>query len=139
MLTCPAGKTSKYRQRDNQKHNTVYRFNAEVCRACPLMSGCLKKRPEKAFGRTVRKTDYEAEYQRVRDKAATPEYEAIRREHSKVERKLGEVMNRHGGRRARYRGRWKVLMQELMACTATNVKRLVRLVSAPKIEICHPS
>ena len=44
-------------------------------------------------------------------------------------------MNRHGGRRARYRGRGKVLIQELMASMATNVTRLVRLGCAPVTEI----
>jgi IS5 family transposase len=135
QLICPAGQTSKYRQRDNKNHTTVYRFDASVCRACPLMDRCVKETPQKAFGRTVRKTDYQVEYQRARDKATTEAYAVVRREHMKVERKLGEVMNCHGGRRARYRGRWKVLSQELMACTATNVKRLVRLVSAPIAEI----
>lgn len=138
VLTCPAGQTSKYRQRDNQKHTTVYRFDGDVCRACPLMARCLKQVPKKTFGRTVRKTDYQTEYRRARQKALTPQYAEVRREHPKVERKLGEVMNRHGGRRARYRGRWKVLMQQLMACTATNVKRLVRLGCVMDLEICCP-
>ncbi len=48
-----------------------------------------------------------------------------------MERKLGEIVNRHGGRRARSRGHPKVLMQELMAGIATNIKRLVRLLCAP--------
>jgi len=138
-LICPAGHRSKYRQRDNKKHTTVYRFDASVCRACPLMGRCLKASPQKAFGRTVRKTDYQVEYQRARDKATTEEYAAVRGEHMKVERKLGEVMNCHGGRHARYRGRWKVLIQELMACTATNVKRLVRLMCAPNAELSYQS
>jgi IS5 family transposase len=94
----------------------------------------MKQSPA-GHGRTVCKSDFQAEHRRARQKATTPEYAAVRREHPKVERKLGEVMNRHGGRRACYRGRWKVLVQELMACTATNVKRLVRLLCAPTVEI----
>jgi IS5 family transposase len=94
----------------------------------------MKQAPA-GHGRTVCKSDFQAEHRRARQKATTPEYAAVRREHPKVERKLGEVMNRHGRRRARYRGRWKVLVQELMACTATNVKRLVRLLCAPTAEI----
>lgn len=131
VVTCPAGQTSKYAERDNSHATTVYRFAAAICHACPLLLRCLKQPPQAAFGRTVRKSDYQVEYQRVRDKAATPAYAQVRQQHSKVERKLGEIMNRHGGRRARYRGRWKVLIQELMACTATNLKRLVRLCCAP--------
>ena len=50
-----------------------------------------------------------------------------------LERKLGEVLNRHGGRRARYRGTEKVFIQELMACIATNIKRIAKLVCAPNV------
>jgi transposase len=132
FVTCPAGKTSRYRQRDERRGGSIYRFLRSVCESCPLVLHCIGNMPEgKKFGRTVRKTDYDAEYQRVREKAKTPEYAAIRSEHAKVERKLGEVMNRHGGRRARYRGQPKVLYQELMACTATNIKRMVALLCAP--------
>jgi hypothetical protein len=130
VATCPAGQTSTSCFRDERDHMTKYRFAAATCRACPLLSRCMKQSPARA-GRTVCKSDYQAEHRRVRDKAATPQYAAVRREHPKIERKLGEVMNRHSGRRAQYRGRWKVLMQELMACLATNVKRLVRLGCAP--------
>lgn len=130
VVTCPAGKASKSRYHDNQKETTKYRFEAAACQACPLLARCMKQPPQR-HGRTVCKTDYQVEHNRARQKATTPQYAAVRRDHPKVERKLGEVMNRHGGRRARYRGRAKVLMQELMACTATNVKRLVRLGCAP--------
>jgi transposase len=126
VVTCPAGQTSQSAARDPQKQTTKYRFAAAVCRACPLLVRCMTQ-PPREHGRTVCKSDYQAEHQRARHKATTPQYAAVRREHPKVERKLGEVVNRHGGRRARYRGRWKVLIQQLMACTATNIKRLVRL------------
>jgi hypothetical protein len=130
VVTCPAGQTSTSRFRDNQKQMAKYRFAASICRACPLVARCMKASPGR-HGRTVCKSDFQAEHDRVRAKATTPEYAAVRREHPKVERKLWEVMNRHGGRRARYRGCAKVLMQELMACLTTNLKRLVRLQYAP--------
>jgi hypothetical protein len=136
VATCPAGQTSKYRFRDNRKQTTKYRFEATACQACPLLPRCMKQ-PPRRHGRTVSKTDYQAEHDRAREKVTTPQYAAVRREHPKVERKLGEVMNRHGGRRARYRGQPKVLIQQLMACSATNVKRLVRLLCAPEATICY--
>lgn len=77
------------------------------------------------------KSDYEAEYRRARQKATTPEYKEVRERHPMVECKLGELLNRHGGRRACYWGTDKVLNQELMAGFATNVKRIVRLLCAP--------
>jgi hypothetical protein len=41
-------------------------------------------------------------------------------------------------RRVRYGGEAKVFVQEAMACTAMNIKRLVRLVYAPTPEVCGP-
>ena len=110
----------------------MYRFQRTTCQGCPLLSRCISHPLRGPFGRTVCKSDYEAEYRRARQKATTPEYEAIRAEHPKVERKLGEMLNRHGGRRARYWGMDKVLIQELMAGLATNIKRMVRLLCAPE-------
>ena len=55
----------------------------------------------------------------------------MRAEHPKIERKLSELVRRHGARRARYRGLVKVLCQELMSALVTNVKRMVKLVSVP--------
>jgi transposase len=132
VVTCPAGQTSRYRQRDQRDHATIYRFDWQTCQSCPLQAQCMKDPPQK-IGRSVRKNDYEAEYQRARAKAQTPQYTAVRAEHAKVERKLGELMNRHGGRRAHYHGCWKVQVQELMACTAMNIKRMIRLLSAPPV------
>jgi transposase len=123
--TCPAGQTSS--RRDRNKHDTgwIYRFRLTVCRACPLLGRCLAKLP-KQHGRSVIKNDYAAEYAAARAKAQTPEFEAVRREHRKVERKLGEMVRHHGGRHARYRGRPKVLLQQLMIGMVVNVKRMVR-------------
>jgi transposase len=138
VVTCPAGQTSTSSYHDSRKELTKYAFPASTCAACPLRTRCMKNAPKKK-GRSVCKSDYQVEHQRARDKMSTPEYSAVRREHPKVERKLGEVMNRHGGRRARYRGQPKVLVQQLMASTATNVKRLVRLICAPTEEISFPA
>jgi transposase len=129
-VKCPAGETSDYRQRDSRGRGWVYRFKRTTCQECPLLSRCMSHAPRGPFGRTVRKSDYEAEYHRARQKATTPEYEAVRAEHPLIERKLGEMLNRHGGRRARYWGLEKVLIQELMVGLATNVKRMVRLLCA---------
>lgn len=128
-ITCPAGQTSRYRTRDGR--GWTYRFARATCDACPLVSQCMKHPGQGAFGKTVNKSDYEKEYRRVREKACMPEYAAVRREHHKIERKLGEVMNRHKGRHTPYRGATKVLIHELMACMVTNVKRIVRLGCAP--------
>ena len=127
-LTCPAGHSSHSLRRDEGRHGRVYTFSKATCSGCPLLERCMDHAPQRQ-GRTVRKSDYEQEYQAVRDKAATPEYEAVKKEHPKVERKLSEMVNRHGARRARYRGLAKVLCQQLWIAIAVNVKRMTKLLS----------
>ena len=124
-VTRPAGHGSKYRQRDEAQHGTSYRFDKSLCDACPLRTQCLKTTQKR--GRTVRINDYSAEYARVRERAQTEEYASVKREHPAVERRLGHLVNRYGGRRARYRGLPRVLSQQLMGAFTHNVDRLIRL------------
>ena len=128
-LTCPAGQTTRYRQRNRLATGVTFRFSKKQCRGCPLRSGCLAKAT--AAYRSVCKNDYETEYQAAQAKAQTPEYAAVRKEHSAVERKLSELVRRHDLRQARYRGRAKVLRQGLLTGLVVNLKRIVRLLFAP--------
>jgi transposase len=127
-VTCPAGEKSQYKQRDESRHTTTYRFEAAACNACPLFHQCIG-RPQQN-GRSVRKNDFAPEYDRVRERVKTPEYTAVKKEHPMVERNLGHLMNRYGCRRARYRGRLRVLGQLLMGAMTANLKRMIRLLDA---------
>ena len=79
-------------------------------------------------GRTVIKNDYEATYRAAREKAKTRRYQEVRRQHPKVERKLGELARWHKVRHARYRGTPKVLIQALLTGLVVNIKRFLKLV-----------
>ena len=87
-VTCPAGETSSYRERDSRGRSWIHRFKRETCEGCALLGQCISKPPTSTFGRNVRKNDYEREYRRAREKAKTEAYAEIRREHMKVERKF---------------------------------------------------
>lgn len=127
-LTCPAGHTTTRRKRNRHDSGWEYSFPIRFCVNCPLQSPCMRKPPKK-IGRSVNKSDYETEYRRMRAKAQTSQYTTVRKEHPKVERKLADLVRRHGARRTRYRGRWKVLCGQLLAATAANVKRIVSLLT----------
>ena len=129
-LTCPAGKTTSNRERSGNDTGYKYRFAKRHCSGCELRSACLTN-PDKALARSVIKNDYEAEYAAAKAKAQTPEYAAVRRRHPAIERKLAELVRRHDARHARYRGRLKVLYQQLMTGVVVNMKRIVRLLFDP--------
>ena len=129
-LTCPGGQTTDRRRPSYRNTGWQFRFPQPVCAACPLQQQCMPRLPQH-LGRVVTKNHHEAEYQAVRDKAQTQAYQAVRREHPAVERKLGEMVRWHRARRARYRGQAKVLLQGLLTGLVVNVKRIVSLVARP--------
>jgi transposase len=131
-VTCPAGQTTRQREQLKDKNGCRYTFKPKQCAGCTMREECLLK-PQGKKGRSVTKNDYEAEYRKVQEKAATPEYAQTRRVHPKIERKLNELVRHHGNRRARYRGLKKVLSQSLLTAFVTNIKRIVKLL-AQKID-----
>jgi len=131
-MTCPAGQTSQRRVRNRHDTGWMFRWARKVCAACPLLGQCMEKLRQ-AKGRQVSTNDYAADYAAARAKARTPAHQEIRRQHWRVERKLGEMVRWHRARRARYRGRERVLIQALLTGLVVNIKRVVHLLTAPKV------
>lgn len=129
VLTCPAGKTTDRCGPSYRNSGLQFRFIRTDCAACPLQAQCVKRLP-KAKGRVVIKNHHEQEYRAARVRAQTEEYRAVRREHRRIERKLGEMARWHHCRRARYRGEKRLRMQGLLTGIVVNVKRIVRLTAA---------
>jgi hypothetical protein len=121
-VTCPAEVTVKIgRLRDG---SGVAKF-AEHCASCPLREQCTTS----GIGRKVRVGVNEAALARARATQADPkwraDYQATR---PKVERKLGHLMRRrHGGRRARVRGKLRVAADFSLLSAAANLARLATL------------
>jgi hypothetical protein len=124
-VTCPAKVTVKIgRLRDG---SGVAKF-AEHCASCPLREQCTTS----GLGRKVRVGVNEAALARARATQADPkwraDYQATR---PKVERKLGHLMRRrHGGRRARVRGKLRVAADFSLLSAAANLARLATLRAA---------
>ena len=140
-VTCPAGVTTTDRRmaRDGQ-HRPVplFRFPRTVCAACALREQCLGgpagrvAQPVRSPpGRQVQLHFHEAVLQQARAAQRTPEHRrAVRdrlRPRAKVERKIAEVLRRHGLRHGRYLGLAKTGLQAVLTATVVNVKRLLRL------------
>ena len=97
------------------------RFGA-ARRTCPLAAQCTTARG----GRTITIGPHEARLAAARIRQADPawkaDYQATR---PKVERKIGHLMRRrHGGRRARVRGKTRVAADFVLLAAAVNLARL---------------
>ena len=120
-VRCPQGVLVQLRR--NKEGRALAEFGPH-CPACPLRSKCTTS----SAGRTI---SVHPEHKRLRrarerqrDAAWKRDYRATR---PKVERKLAHLMRRrHGGRRARMRGRERVAQDFLMLCAAVNLQRLAQ-------------
>jgi hypothetical protein len=128
-VRCPGGVTSRTRKRTRHGHGWRFRFRASQCHGCPLRAQCLS--PQTPGGRSVTKSDYAAQYHAAQQRAQTAAYQAVRREHPRIERKLADLIRWHNGRRVRYRGRLRVKIQYLLTAVVVNCKRIVKLLSVP--------
>lgn len=118
-VTCPHGSTARIRR---DKHGDGTASFGPACADCPLRAQCTTA----AGGRTITVGRHEQRLTRVRavqrDPAWRADYRATR---PKVERKIGHLMRRkHGGRRARVRGRPKVAADFALLAAAVNLARL---------------
>jgi Transposase DDE domain len=118
-VTCPAGEEVTIRR--NKSGDGVACFES-ACAACPLRSDCTTA----AEGRTIQVGRHEALLAQARAQAKDPQWcDDYRATRPKAERKLGHLMRRrHGGRRARVRGRNKVDADFNLLAAAHNLARL---------------
>lgn len=121
-VTCPAGVTVTIRR--GSQGDGIASFG-DNCATCPQREECTTAKT----GRKIRVGAHEAALARARARQTDPawgnDYRATR---PKVERKLGHLMRRrHGGRRARVRGKPKVDADFNLLAAAANLARLAVL------------
>ncbi len=124
-VRCPAGHLVVIREFANGPGGLA-EFKS-FCGSCPLRSQCTQSKK----GRAIRIHPKEATLHRSRVRQRAPEwkqnYRAVR---PKVERKFAHMMRRrHGGRRARVRGRTRVAQDFSLLSAATNLKRYAMLLA----------
>jgi len=120
-VTCPNEVTAPLTPNSS---GALARFGA-ACASCPLRSECT----DSPNGRVVTVGPYEALLAAARERQKDPAWQQDYRAHRpKVERKLAHMLRRrHGGRRARVRGRPRVDQDWKLLAAAVNLARLATL------------
>jgi hypothetical protein len=121
-VTCPAGVTVPIRP---LRTGGGYARFGTACRACPLRSQCTDSRN----GRAIMTGPHEALLAEGREHQKDSGWQADYRAHRpKVERKLAHMLfRRHGGRRARVRGKVRVAQDWKLLAAAVNLARFAVL------------
>lgn len=121
-VTCPAGITVAIVANDDGGGSASF---ARSCCGCLLRERCTTSK----VGRSISINRYEQILTEQRARCADPDWAAdYRATRPKVERKIAHLMRRrHGGRRARVRGREKIDADFNLLAAATNLARLATL------------
>ena len=120
--SCPAGKILKKRTFHENKQNTEYAASRKDCASCSLRAQCTKAKGPRMVQRHIRKNELDHML------AIASSYQA--KLDLKTRKHLMERSFAHSTRyrfdRAKWRGLWKVSIQEYLVSTILNIRTLIR-------------
>jgi transposase len=125
--TCPAGHVLKKRSLHEDKQNIEYAASKKDCDACSLRSGCTRSKGFRTVQRHVRQEELAPMLALTKTYAAKNDLK-IRQQ--LMERSYARS-TRFGFDRARWRGLWKVCIQEYLICVIQNIATLIRYGKKP--------
>jgi hypothetical protein len=127
VYICPNGKTLTTTGRVFYGNTLYYRASKFDCDPCPLKEQCCPKSPARRIPRDVN----EAARDVARSLAGSEAYRQSGRERKKIETLFADVKRNLGLTRLRLRGLTGARDEFLLAATAQNLKRLVKLSAIP--------
>jgi len=121
VLICPAGQELRPRTYDRRLQSIRYTTRKGTCKACPLRPQCTKSKN----GREVRRhrRQQELDQKRAEGRSLAGRRDVRTRQHL-MERSFARG-KRYGYDRARWRGLWRVQIQELLTCAVQNIQVLI--------------
>lgn len=125
---CPAGNLLKRKSLDLRRICYIYAAPKKVCEACTLRDQCTTSKS----GRTVRRHMRQDDLNIMRKLAESTEAKKdIRTRQHLMERSFATA-TRYSFDRARWRGLWRMHIQELMVCVIQNIQVLIKQRQEPK-------
>jgi hypothetical protein len=127
MAICPVGKRStnwsRLEEASTGKVNYRIEWNQSLCGNCPLHQQCLGERQKH---RTIVVGEHHDLLQARRREMQTETFELEMHRRNGIEGTQSELVRAFGLRRARYRGKAKVRLQNYFIGTACNIRRWFR-------------
>jgi transposase len=123
VFVCPAGELLTRWNREPSRQRTRYKTAKGVCALCALRSQCT----EGKLGRLVGRHELQDYIDRADALFSKAERKRLmQRRKAVVEGSFADAANRHGFKRARWRGLVKVRIQNLLIAAVQNVRKLMR-------------
>jgi len=127
-FNCPAGNVLKRRTLHENKQNIEYAASRKDCSSCLLKSRCTNCKTGRSLQRHVRQDDLNGMFAAAQTSQAKRDIKT--RQHL-MERSFARSV-RFNFDRSRWRGLWKVNIQEYLVSTIQNIQTLIWNVTKPK-------
>lgn len=138
---CPSGQqTSNWRAREVRdrpgQHVLYVSWRASQCGACALRGRCVSPTSR---SKTLKLSEHHEELRRRREQQQSQAFAKQYRRRAGIEATFSNLARRYGGRRARYRGRGKVLLQYTTIACAMNLRRAAAWAAKANVRRERPS
>jgi transposase len=121
VYICPNGNALKRSGRDRKNSHLIYRASQKSCKACGLRDQCTKNKSGRSIRRHERQTALDKKHQEGKSRQGKQD---IRTRQHLMERSFARG-KRYGFDRSRWRGLWRMEIQELITCAVQNIQVMV--------------
>lgn len=125
---CPAGQTLKRKSLHIHRESSDYAAPKKVCAVCELREQCTRNKAGRTIKRHLRQDELNA--MRYKSQSAEAKKDIKTRQHL-MERSFANA-TRFGFDHARWRGLWRMRIQELLVCSVQNIQVLIKKTCKPK-------
>lgn len=125
---CPAGQLLKRKSLHMHRESSDYAAPKKVCMACELRDQCTRNKSGRTVKRHLRQDALNT--MRERSRSVEAQQDIATRQHL-MERSFANA-TRFDFDRARWRGLWRMRIQELLVCSIQNIQVLIKQSHKPK-------
>jgi transposase/uncharacterized protein (UPF0179 family) len=125
---CPAGTLMKPKSLHIHRSSRDYAAPKKFCAACELREQCTKNKAGRTIKRHLRQEELDT--MREKSRSAKAKRDIKTRQHL-MERSFARA-TRYGFDRARWRGLWRMKIQEYLTCAIQNIQVLIKHADKPK-------
>lgn len=122
LFVCPAGELLEPRRYKKKRKHVEYVAATKTCNSCILKPQCTRSKT----GRSVKRHIRQDELDQMKAVAESPESRRDLRQRQHLMERSYAQGSRYGFDRARWRGLWRVQIQEYLVATVQNINVLVR-------------
>jgi hypothetical protein len=122
LFVCPAGQVLRKRRLNKQRQTYEYVAGRGACAKCEIKAKCTRSKTGRTLQRHIRQDDLD----RMLEEAARPSSKQDLKTRQHLSERSFARSTRYGYKRARWRGLWRMQIQDYLIAAIQNIKTLIR-------------